>query len=308
MLPSFTQLTTVAMLNHRSTDLLKIAYYEMGSGSNGTVLLLHGWPDDASTWKELMPAFEDAGYRVIAPFLRGFGKTTFINSHTPRAGNTGVHAFDMIGLMDQLGIDRFDVIGHDWGASIAENLVVNWPKRIRSLGLVSATPRLGGLSVLSFDQAKLDWYHWLQITRRGQQAVKADPIGFARYMWESWSPAGWYQESTFADVARSWANPDFVEITLHSYQSRWDEAPVDPESGALEEKVKRTERLNLPCIFIQGDADGVNPTETSKDVFKKFSGPFQRILLNGVGHFPTREAPQELTKHLINFLRQSSAT
>ncbi len=291
------------MIYHASADLLNIAYREQGRDGRPVVLLLHGWPDDATTWDNVMPQLMAEGFRVIAPWLRGFGETTFHKKSTPRTGNSGILAMDAISLMDALNIKEFSVIGHDWGANIAETLAVGWPDRVSRIALLCTPPRLGGIPTPPFQHAQLEWYHWFQATKRGQDAVRKDPVGFAHIMWENWSPEGWFNEATFTQVAESWKNEDFVDITLHSYQSRWDEAEPDPKSAKLEKEVKSTQTLSLPTLYIQGEADGVNPVYTSENVHKKFTGPFQRIVMPGVGHFPSREAPDLLSEYLIQFLQ-----
>ncbi len=290
------------MIHHASTDVLNIAFMEQGADDKPPVLLLHGWPDDATTWDHVMPRLMTAGYRVIVPFLRGFGLTRFHSDHTPRTGNSGIHALDMIALMDSLNIEKFSVIGHDWGSNIAECLAVGWPGRVERIALLSTPPRLGGMPTPPFHHAQLEWYHWFMATRRGEQAVRENPIGFAHIMWENWSPRDWFTEEQFEEVAESWKNPDFVDITLHSYRSRWDEAEPDPKSVKLEEKVKNTSTLLLPVLYIQGEEDGVNPPWVSEKVHEKFIGPFQRIVMPGVGHFPSREAPALLSSYLTRFL------
>ncbi|MGI4805577.1 MAG: alpha/beta fold hydrolase [Janthinobacterium lividum] len=290
------------MIHYASTDLLNIAYLEQGRDDRPVALLLHGWPDDATTWDRVMPKLMVAGYRVIAPWLRGFGQTTFRKKNTLRTGNSGILALDAIALMDVLNIEKFSIIGHDWGSNIAESLATGWPERVKSMALLSTPPRLGGMPTPPFRHAQLEWYHWFQATKRGEDAFKADPIGFARIMWENWSPKGWFDEATFTQVAESWKNPDFVEVTLHSYRSRWDEAEPDPKSIKLEKEVKSTKTLSLPVLYVQGEVDGVNPLYTSENVHEKFTGQFQRIVMSDVGHFPSREASELLSDHLIKFL------
>lgn len=290
------------MIQYASTDLVNIAFRQDGPAAGPVVVLLHGWPDDATTWDAVIPHLVTAGYRVITPWLRGFGTTTFLHPNTPRTGNSGIHALDIIGLLDALGIDRCSVIGHDWGANIAEALAVGWPDRINRMAMLSTPPRLGGLPTPPFWHAQLEWYHWFQATKRGAAAVRQDPVGFAKIMWENWSPKGWYSQSTFDAVAQSWKNPDFVAVTLHSYRSRWDEDEPDERSRWLDEAVKSTKTLSLPALYVQGEVDGVNPPAVSETVHEKFTGPFTRIVMPGVGHFPSREAPESLATYLLSFL------
>jgi pimeloyl-ACP methyl ester carboxylesterase len=281
------------------TKLLDVVYADAGPAEGLVVLLLHGWPDDATTWDAVAGPLNAAGLRTVTPSLRGFGDTRFRSGDTPRTGNSGRLAIDAIELMDALGIERFCVAGHDWGSNMAEALAVGWPDRVARIAMLSTPPRLGGMPTPPFWHAQRQWYHWFQATERGAQAVREDRKGFAHIMWENWAPKGWFEEATFDAVARSFENPDWADVTLHSYRSRWDEAEPDPSSVWLEDKIKTTKTLSLPALFFQGEVDGVNPPPVSESVAEKFTGPFERILLPGVGHFPTREAPDVVGERLI---------
>lgn len=284
------------------TEDLLLHYDEVGSSSGEAVLLVHGWPDDASTWAEVAPAIAGTGRRVIVPTLRGFGKTVFRSATTPRTGNSGIHAMDMIALLDALEIEKVVVIGHDWGSNIAEAMAVGWPDRVERIAMLATPPRLGGMPTPPFHQAQLYWYHWFMATDRGAEAVRADPHGFAHIHWKNWAPEGWFDEDTFARVARSWDNPDWVDVTLHSYRSRWDNALPDARSQWLEDKIKATPKLSLPTLFIKGDVDGVTAQDSFDKVPAKFDGPFEMVGLPGVGHFPQREASQAVAAILCSFV------
>lgn len=281
------------------TDELEIAYRDDGPRDAPVLLLLHGWPDDATTWDGVIPALNDAGLRTITPFLRGFGGTRFLFEGSPRTANTAMLAMDAIAMLDALGIGRFGVAGHDWGSSMAEALAVGWPDRVGRIAMLSSPSRLGGTPTPSFAQAQRYWYHWFQATRRGAEAIRQDPHGFARIMWVNWSPPGWFDEATFTRVAASFDNPDWVDVTLHSYRARWEEAEPDPRSAWLHDRVQQTRQLAVPTVFFQGEADGVTPPEMSEGMAGKFSGPFERVMLAGVGHFPTREVPEALARGLV---------
>jgi pimeloyl-ACP methyl ester carboxylesterase len=281
---------------------LEIAYAISGPESGPPVLLLHGWPDDASTWDRVGTGLAVAGYRTVVPTLRGFGETRFVSDTAPRTGNSAIHAIDMVGLMDRLGIGRFAVVGHDWGSNIAEALAVGWPDRITRIAMLATPPRVGGMPTPPFEQAQRYWYHWFMATARGAEAVRADPHGFAHIHWENWAPKGWFDEATFRKVAKAFDNPDWVDVTLHSYRSRWENAEPDPRSDWLETKVKATPKLSLPALFIKGDVDGVTAQDSFKTVPDKFDGPFEMVGLPGVGHFPQREAPEAVADLILAFL------
>jgi pimeloyl-ACP methyl ester carboxylesterase len=285
------------------TSKLEISFTEAGPSNGPVLLLLHGWPDDATTWDEVSPQLNAAGLRTLAPMLRGFGSTQFLPPSTQRSGNTAILALDALEMLDALAIEHCWVAGHDWGSNIAEMLAVGWPERIGRIAMLSTPSRLGGLKTSPFWHARLQWYHWFQATKRGADAVRRDPKGFARIMWETWSPMGWFEDATFERVAQSFANPDWVDITLHSYQSRWDEAMPDPDSKWLDDKVKATPTLGIPSIYIQGEHDGVNPPATTESMADKYIGDFRRVVLDGVGHFPTREAPEQVASLLVDHFK-----
>jgi pimeloyl-ACP methyl ester carboxylesterase/sugar lactone lactonase YvrE len=290
-----------------TTDDLEISYTDTGPRDGTPVLLIHGWPDDASTWDDVVPALNAAGLRTIVPMLRGFGATRFVGD-APRTGNAAILAMDMIALMDRLGIDRFMVAGHDWGSNTAEAMAVGWPERVERMAMLASSPRLGGMPTPPFEQAQLDWYHWFMATARGAQAVRDDRKGFAHIHWMNWSPSGWFNEATFARVARSFENPDWVDVTLHSYRARWNEAEADSRSQWLEDKVKATEALSLPTMYFQGAVDGVNPPSASATVPEKFTGAFAFVTLAGVGHFTQRENPDAVSRHLVQLFTGDPAT
>lgn len=278
---------------------LELSYEDTGPRNGPVLLLLHGWPDDATTWADVAPRLNEAGFRTVIPTLRGFGASHFTEPSALRTGNSGVLCLDAVALMDALGIERFSVAGHDWGSNMAEGLAVGWPERVEAIAMLSSPPRLGGMPTPPFEQAQRQWYHWFQATERGAKAIAADRKGFAHIMWRNWAPEGWFGQATFDRVATSFENPDWVAVTLHSYRARWGEAEPDPRSAWLEEKVKSVKTLSLPALYIQGEVDGVNPPSVSESVPSKFIGPFKRIVLPGVGHFPTREAPLDVARVLL---------
>ena len=283
------------------TPDLEIDHADSGPRDGPAVLLIHGWPDDRASWDPVAAILNAAGLRTIVPSLRGFGASRFTSPDVARTGNSGMLAMDAIALLDALGIERVSVAGHDWGSNAAEALAVGWPDRIERLAMLATPSRLGGMPTPPFEQTQRQWYHWFMATKRGAEAVRKDPTGFAHLHWINWSPAGWFDEATFERAAAAWENPDWVDVTLHSYRARWDEAEPDPKSRWLDEKVKATKTLSLPTLYFQGEADGINPPSAAASVPSKFTGPFEMVSLPGVGHFTQREAPdavgRKLTEH-----------
>ena len=285
-----------------TTPTLRIAF-EAGGPENGPpVLLLHGWPDDARTYDKIAPALQRQGFRTIVPFLRGFGETSFLAQGTMRSGEMVAMAQDALDLADALGLAKFAVVGHDWGARIAYAMAILWPERVTRICAMSVGWRPGELATPGFEQARKYWYQWFMATERGKEAVAKDGKGIARIMWETWAPAGWFNEAEFEATARSFANPDWIAITLHSYQVRWGEAAKDPRYAALDARVHAAQLIAVPTLMIQGGADGVTLAASTAGKDRYFTAGYQRHVLDGVGHFPTREAPEAVNKLLLDFL------
>jgi len=284
------------------TERLSISFRDTGPRDGKTALLLHGWPDDCSTWDAVAEKLNWGGIRTIMPNLRGFGDTRFLSDEAERTANSGVLAMDAIALMDGLGIEEFAVAGHDWGSSVAEALAVGWPDRIPAIAMLSVSPQSGSAPAPAGRQAQPEWWsRWFHAKGQGAGRVHKDRKSFALAMWKNWSPPGWFDEETFEQVARSFENPDWLDVTLHAYRNRWGEAPPDTHSIWLEERVRETRTLSLPALIFHGARDGVVHPEATYRIAEKFDGPFEYVLLPEVGHFPTREAPDMvgdlLTEH-----------
>jgi pimeloyl-ACP methyl ester carboxylesterase len=286
---------------HLRTDLLDIAYQYGGPENGPFLLLLHGWPDDATTWQRVTPQLEAAGFRWAAPWLRGFGETTFKNRDTFRDGTAAALAQDALDFVGALGVDRFGVVGHDWGARVAYTLSALVPDRLDGIAALSLGHVSNGVfKVPPYEQSRAWWYQWFMANDLGRDEVAEDPIGFARLLWDTWAPAGWYKPDEFEEAARSFLNPDWLAITFHSYRSRWrPKDPKDPRYDGLRNKVREVGVLGPPTLVIQGLADGtVLPSSTEgKDAL--FSGRYRRLALPDVGHFPMREAPEAVAAAVI---------
>jgi pimeloyl-ACP methyl ester carboxylesterase len=289
------------------TERLEIAFEEGGAEHSEIALLLHGWPDDPRTWHGVSPLINSGGRRTIAPWLRGFGPTRFLSEQTCRDGRVEALAQDAIDLMDALDVERFAVIGHDWGARVAYALAALIPERVTSIATLSLpySPR-GASPVPSFSQSRAWWYQWFMSLDRGAESVRKDPKGFARIQWDTWSPPGWFDDAEFAATARSFENPDWPSITLSGYRSRWrDDEPRDESYDELHRRISNVEKLAIPALMIQGGADGTVLPSSSEGKEEFFTGGYYRLVLDDVGHFPTREAPERVVFALLGHLHKN---
>jgi pimeloyl-ACP methyl ester carboxylesterase len=286
------------------TAMLDVAFEAGGPRGGPPILLLHGWPDDIREWSAITSHLEKAGFHWVAPWVRGFGATRFLSSSTLRDGSGVALTQDAIDIADALGFERFSVIGHDWGARTAYTLAALWPERLKSITPLSLSYSPGGrFTTPTFEQSQRWWYQWFMSTEPGAAAVRKNPIGFARHQWTSWSPPGWFSDAEFEATAESFKNPDWTAITLHAYRSRWKTEPADERYQLLKSRLASVETIGTPTLMIQGDVDRCNPPSESQDQARHFAGPYKRVLLKDVGHFPAREAPEHVAQIVLTHLQ-----
>lgn len=290
---------------HAKTSKLDIVYAESGPTDGPPVLLLHGWPDAARAWEPVASRLNDAGLRTIVPELRGFGATRFLHDDTVRDGSAVALAQDAVDLADALGIRTFDVVGHDWGARAAYTLAALFPARVRRIAALALAfqPR-GTFELPGFSQARKFWYQWFMTLDDAPALIRADPKGFARIQWDTWSPPGWFDDAEFNVTARAFENPDWVPITLNGYRRRWrQDEPSDSDYDALYARLCGIDRLHTPTLMLQGAVDLCDEPDSSAGQDACFTAGYARVLLDGAGHFPPRETPDAVADAVIAHLR-----
>ncbi len=279
------------------TDVLEVEFEDEGPADGSPVLLLHGWPDAPRGWRPVAQRLQQRGWRTIVPALRGFGATRFRSASTPRDGRGVALAADALDLLDVLALDRVAVVGHDWGARAAYTLAAVAPQRVSAVVALALPyqPR-GVFTIPPFEQARAFWYQWLMYLDAGARAVAAEPIGFARIQWDTWSPPGWFDDNEFAATAESFKNPDWVAITLNAYRSRFlTDERRDLRYEPLAQRLAQVEYIEIPTLMIQGGEDRCDEPAGSSDLERYFAS-YRRVLLDGVGHFPHREAPDAVAQ------------
>lgn len=295
-----------AQLNRVRTPVLEIGYLEDGDAGGTPVVLLHGFPDDALTWSKVTPALVAAGYRVLAPYVRGFGATRFLDADTPRSGQIAAFGQDLIEFAAALGLDRYLLVGHDWGARAAYTAAALTPARVRgllalSVGYATSTPS----AQISVEQARAYWYQWYFGVERGRQALSADRRGFCRYLWQVWAPSWRFDETEFEATAASFDNPDFVDIAVHSYRHRWGYEADDPRYAEVQQRMADNPPVAVPTVMLHGDEDGATRPETSAGKERYFTRGYRREVVAGAGHFIQREKPQVVIDALNSLAAQS---
>lgn len=284
------------------TSRLEIEYLEWNPAAARTMVLVHGWPDAARTWLAVAPALAAAGFRVLAPSVRGYGGTRFLDKATPRTAQLSALGRDLLDFIDALGLRDPVLVGHDWGARAVANAAGLRRGVASHLAMVSVGYGTNTVQQqLSLELAQNYWYHWFMATPLGQQSLRDDRRAFARRMWNLWSPPGWFDDAEFEATADAFDNPDWVDIVVHCYTHRWGLVSGDPAYAEDDAALEPLPVLADPMLVIHGSADAVNPPHTSAGKEASFTGTYRRVLFDGVGHFPQREAPDRFIEEILNF-------
>lgn len=282
---------------------LNVGYVDIGPANGRAALLLHGWPYDIQTFADVAPLLAEAGYRVIVPYLRGYGTTRFRSDDAVRNGQPSALALDALALLDALGIPDAVVAGCDWGARTADILAALWPERCR--GLVSVSGYLIGSQATNRNplppEAELQWwYQFYFATDRGRDGYEKYLREFARLIWRTASPEWRFDDATFDLTAESLVNPDHVAIVIHNYRWRLGLADGVPGNDELERWLAERPQINVPTITLEGDANGAFHPDAAS--FRgAFIGPYDhRVVTGGVGHNLPQEAPREFAQAVID--------
>jgi pimeloyl-ACP methyl ester carboxylesterase len=287
---------------------LDVAYVEVGPPDGQPVLLLHGWPYDIYTYADAAPELGAAGYRVVVPYLRGFGATLFRADDAVRNGQQSALAVDALDLMDALGIESAIIAGCDWGARTANVIAALWPHRCKAMvsvsGYLIGDPQLNRAPLPP--PAELSWwYQFYFATERGRSGYDQYRRDFARLIWRTASPKWDFDDATFARSADSFDNPDHVDIVIHNYRWRLGLAPGEARYDDLERQLADSPVITVPTITLEGDANGA-PHPDASTYASKFAGKYtHRTLSGGVGHNLPQEAPEQFLAAILEVDRFS---
>jgi len=295
--------TSFASLKHIDAGLLNVGYAEAGPADGSAVILLHGWPYDIHSYVDVTALLASAGYRVIVPYLRGYGTTRFLSSETLRNGQQSVLAVDAIALMDALKIEKAIIGGFDWGARTANIIAALWPERCKALvsvsGYLIGNQEAGKLPLPP--KAELQWwYQFYFATERGRAGYDKYRGDFAKLIWQLASPKWNFDDATFDRSAESFNNSDHVAIVIHNYRWRLGLAEGEPKYNDLEKRLAEGPVITVPTITLEGDANGA-PHPDASSYASKFSGRYEhRVIPGGVGHNLPQEAPEAFAKAIVD--------
>lgn len=289
------------------TPVLNIAYGDHGNTLGFPIILLHGFPYDVRAWDEVVPPLVDAGFRVLVPYLRGYGPTNFRDPESPRMAEQAAIAQDVVDFAEALGIGQFALAGFDWGNRAACITSILHPH------MVKAQVAIGGYSVQNtiikeqpapaIAEAKR-WYQWYFNTEQGRAGLEENRRDIIRHLWETWSPGWEYTDEAFNRSADSFDNPDFVEITLHSYRHRHMNAPGEDRFTEVERKLADGPPVLVPSIVLRGADSGFGaPTEDPSEDQRRFPGLVARRIVAGAGHDLPVQRPGEVSAALLELLQ-----
>jgi len=289
-------------LKQIDAGLLNVGYAEAGPADGRAVVLLHGWPYDIHSFVDVVPLLASAGYRVITPYLRGYGTTRFLSGETFRNGQQSAVALDTIALMDALQIRTAIVAGFDWGARTANIVAALWPQRCKGLvsvsGYLVGNPAAGKVPLPPAAELQW-WYQFYLATERGRAGYEKYRHDFAKLIWAIASPKWDFTDATFDRTAASFDNPDHVSIVVHNYRWRLGLAEGESKYDDLEKQLAKGPAITVPSITLEGDANGA-PHPDASSYARKFSGKYaHRVISGGVGHNLPQEAPRAFAEAVV---------
>lgn len=295
--------TSFGPLKQIDAGLLNVGYAEAGPADGPVVILLHGWPYDIYSFVDVAPMLAAAGFRVIIPYVRGYGTTHFLSGDAVRNGQPSAIALDTIALMDALKIQKATLAGFDWGARTADIVAALWPQRCKALvsvsGYLIGSQEAGRMPLPP--KAELQWwYQYYFATERGRAGYEKYRRDFSKLIWQLASPQWNFDDATFDRSAVSFDNPDHVAIVVHNYRWRLGLAEGEPKYDAFEKRLAEAPVITVPTITLEGDANGAPHPEPGAYA-KKFSGKYShRTITGGIGHNLPQEAPQAFAQAVVD--------
>jgi pimeloyl-ACP methyl ester carboxylesterase len=287
------------------TPDLEIGYEASGPEPGFPIILLHGFPDDAHAYDTVAPPLAAEGYRVLAPYLRGYGPTRFRDANAPRRAQQAAIGQDLLDFMDALGIRSAAVGGYDWGGRAACIASIVAPERVRALVTIGGynvqNPPAASRPVSPADE-RMYWYQWYFNTERGRAGLEANRRELCKLLWREWAPTWRFSDAEYDRTAPSFDNPDFVPVVIHSYRVRYLNAPVDPRFDDIERHLTTRPPIKVPTVVLHG-ADDPMPMRRAEHELPLFPPGTERRVIPGAGHFMPREKPEAVVDALRAVLR-----
>ena len=293
------------------TQVLTIGYEDSGPPQGFPIILLHGFPDDVRAFDGVAPPLVRAGYRVLVPYLRGYGSTRFRDPAAPRMAEQAAIGQDVMDFAEALKLPRFAVSGYDWGGRAAAIAAALHSDRVRAAVLIGGYTVQNTIAPSQPGSPEADarlWYQWYFNTDRGRRGLEANRRSLCRLLWQQWSPSWRFTDETYNRTAASFENPDFVDVVIHSYRHRIGNAPGEPRFRTMEEQLAKRPKVQCPSITLYGGDDGIaRPPAASPPAEREaFAKLVARRVIDGVGHFMPREKPEAVSSAMLELLAASN--
>jgi pimeloyl-ACP methyl ester carboxylesterase len=285
--------------------VLNVGYVEAGPADGVPVVLMHGFPYDIHSYHEVTPLLAARGYRVIVPYFRGYGTTTFRSSSTPRNVDQAAFALDILALMDALGIERAVLAGYDWGSRTGDIIAALWPQRVLALVSVSGyliTNLADNLQPLPPAAENDWWYQYYFATERGVRGLTKYRSQLGEFVWKFNSPTWHFDQATYDLTAAAFTNLDYVPIVIGNYRWRLSLAPAEAEYAAIEAKLQQAPTIAVPTITIDGRYDPFTPAGDGSAYRGFFTGKYEHRVLD-VGHNVPQEDPHGFVRAVVHATR-----
>lgn len=275
---------------------LRVSYRQYGQIGQPCIVLLHGFPYDVHCYAQVAPLLATKGYRVVVPYLRGFGDTQFLSAKTLRSGQQAALGSDLIALLDALDIKQCTLGGFDWGGRAACIVAALWPERV--LGLVTG----GGYNIQHIASANQPsdpvhehqyWYQYYFHSERGQAGLTQNRDALCRLLWSLWSPDWQFDDNCFAQSSPALHNDDFVKVVIHSYRHRYALVPGDSKFDAMEQRLANQPTITVPTICMDGASNHVSPRQATDWLNSQFTTLIDHQIIPKVGHNIPQENPEQ---------------
>ena len=296
-------------LKSLKTDKLNISYFEIGHKNSIPVFLMHGFPYDIYAYKNVVQILKKNDLRIIVPYLRGFGPTSFLNKRFLRSGEQAALGKDLIDLMDGLNIKKAILAGYDWGGRAACIVAALYPQRC--IGLISCNGyniqniKIDSITPDKPENEKNYWYQYFFHTKRGFNSLTKNRNDIIKFLWKTWSPTWKFSKKDFELSQESFQNPDFVDVVIHSYKHRYSLVDGDKSYSAIENKLSLTPKIKVPTITLDGLMNGVREPKHEKNI-KKFTNLIKHKLLKNVGHNVPQESPLIFSNFILEIKKYAN--
>ena len=292
----------IADLKQIKAGDLNVSYFESGPIDGVPVILLHGFPYDIHSYLEVVPVLSNARCRVIVPYLRGYGKTSFLAKKTLRSGQQAALGYDLLNLMNSIKIDKAILAGYDWGGRAACVVAALYPERC--LGLISCN----GYNIQDIKNSSKPsnpnteqklWYQYFFHSERGRLGLINKRHDFIKYLWQTWSPSWDFNDEIYGLSKNSFDNSDFVDVVVHSYKHRFGIVAGDPKFDLIEKDLSKQPTISVPSITIDGETDGVSELSNISKIKQKFSAHIRHQILPNIGHNVPQEDPKNFSRAVL---------